>query len=479
MVSNILENFQTHTGVGVKSPYNLPPVKKETNSVTNLQNSDVSKNVNNQNKEKYILPLGLIAGGGLLLYYGVKHPGNVNMFKKHVQNRLIQMEIEINSFETGAKRVIKDYSSAISGYIRNYKQNNNIIPTEFSSNIKRLNTSKQVVNAQDLAFEAIANTEDEHCRAGLPDEGLFRVKFEDLKREAVSQIERKQESTRLLFEDLAHLPRFASGKYSDLVENSESQLITTASVHLEELQDIKLGLVRKFTTDSYREMADFILKNRGLRNEAKVQVIENSFEQVRNLLKLSEDFKPSYDKIPTLDNFSKLTPEDLKPQAKLSDLDGHLTYNVYFEALKNMDFNKITKKDLTQIFYSSPYNNNLKDLGFLIDRLRLRKVVSAQETSDNNKMYDVAIAKLEFLRNKLTSFGKNELIKKCSYDFENMNVEQRRAKLYYISTVSRRLGFDSFEDMDKYMSKNSSIYNALNIREYIDIIKSAPELYFM
>lgn len=478
MVNKILENFHTHTGMGVSPSHTSKPVSKNLGVQQNALSVNAYKHGDNSDSGKYLLPLSLITGGGLLLYYGLKRPNKVSLFNKHVQNRLIQMEVEISSFEKQTKNTIAGCFSEASEYIRAYKQNNNIVPSEFSSNIKNLNNSKQVVDAQDLAFEAITNTDREYFRPGPSDIGNFSVKMDEIKRNVLSQVDRNKENTRLLFEDFTHLPKFENGKHSDLIETSESQLVTTAASYLGQLEKIKLGEVRKAVTDSYNEMAQVIFQNRQLRYEAKKQVVDNAFEQLRFLLKLPEDFQPSYDKIATLGNFAKLTPEELKPQVLPQNLSKLYEHNVFFDAVKMQDFNNVTEDDLTRIFYTSFYNNNLNDLGFLIDRLRLRQVVSAVESPKDSKAYDVVIAKLEFLQNKLADFGKDELIKKCSKDFENMNVEQRKAALYYVSTVSRRLGFDSIELMDKYMAKNSPAYQGLNIREYMDVFKSSPDLYF-
>lgn len=473
MVNVISENFQAYKGMGVKSPYTFKSAQK---NVSMPQDSLTVES--DQSKEKYLLPLSLITGGGLLLYYGLKHPGKVSLFKKHVENRLIQMEVEINNFEKHTRSIINSCFSSAAEHVRAYKQNNNIIPSEFSSNIKKLNSPQKVIDAQDLAFEAITNSDRENFKPGPSEIGEFMVKVDGIRRNALSQIDRKKESTRLLFEDFAHLPRFKDGKYSDLVETSESRLVTTAATLLDQLEMIKLNEIRKAVTDSYREMSGLLFQNRQLRYEAKKQVVDNAFEQLRYLLKLPEDFKPSYGKVATLDNFEKLTAEELKQQTLPKELNNLYEYNVYFDALKSQDFNKVTDDDLTRIFYTAQYNNSLRDLGFLIDRLRLRQFVSSVETPNDGRAYDIAIAKLEFLQNRLFDFGKDELVKKCSKDFEHMDVEQRKAALYYVYTVARRMGFDSIELMDKYMTKNSTVYNGLNIREYMDVFKQSPDLYF-
>ncbi len=474
MANLINEKLQAPVNTGVKPAYTTASEKKEEKKVVPKQDSTPSNN----GLGKLVLPLSLIAGGGILLYLGLRGPKKIEIFNAHVRNKLAQMEIEINGFEQYVDKTIRTSFAEVSEYISKYKKDNDIIPTVFSSNIRRLREPKQVADAQDLAFEAIANSDGEIRRAGASDMGNFMCKVSDVKGRAVSQIDGKKEQVRLLFGDYVHLPRFKDGKYADLMETSESQLVTTAGVYLEQLERMKLAAIRKAVSDQYQDMTDFVVKIRGLRNESKAQVIENSFAQIRRLKGISDDFKPSYNKIATLDNFEKLTPEELAPQVLPSQLEEIYGNDIFIKFLKEHDFNEVTEDDLRRFFYSTPYNNTVKDLGFLVDRLRIRKVV-AEPKPEEAKIYDNMIAKLEFLSNKLNVYGKDELLKKCSRDFEHMNVDQRKAALYYVTTVSRRLGFDSVLQMDEYMVKNSPAYRELNIREYMEIFKENPELYFM
>ena len=113
----------------------------------------------------------------------------------------------------------------------------------------------------------------------------------------------------------------------------------------------------------------------------------------------------------------------------------------------------------------------------MIDRIRLQNELDKSLGQDNEKLYNNTIAKLESLGEKLKNFGEHELLTRCDKDFDNLSAEQKRAKLYYITQVSKRLGFETISDVDKYFANNEK-YNKLNIRKYIEIFNKNPEIYF-
>ena len=105
----------------------------------------------------------------------------------------------------------------------------------------------------------------------------------------------------------------------------------------------------------------------------------------------------------------------------------------------------------------------MQDLGFLIDRLRLRQAVDKAKSPDRASSYDVIVPKLEYLSKRLHEFGKRELFGVLDKDFDHMRLEKKRASVYYVLRVARRLGFDSIQDMDAMMLKENSAYADLNI----------------
>lgn len=471
MVNLITE--KVHSNTNYKPLYNV----SAQSGVQKPKEKELSQPQNKiKNLEKNIIPLSLLTGGGIFLYYGIKSPGKVKIFKNMVHNRLFKMEADMNEFITYSKRLVEATFNEPSEYIKNYKKQNYINPISFFINIKMIDHPNLIAKAQDLAFEALNKNNPEAHRLGASEMDNFASQLEALRRKTLSLIEQKKERTKLIIGDYVHLPKFKNGEHSDLVENAENQLLSMVTSLSEQMENIKDKKLKSVIKNLYKDMAEAIIEARKLRTNAKANIIDESFKHMRNLLKLPQTFIPSYYKIPTLENFEKLTAEELKPRTLPLELKNAFQNNLYIDVLRKKDFAEITNDDLYKIFYSTPYENNLQDLRFLIDRIRIRQVAS--KDSNTNNEYKIIIGKLEYLANKLNDFGTNEILKRSQADFNNMSVEQRRAKLYYISSVSRRLGFDTINEMDEYFSKHNSTYNELNIREYMDTFKSNPDYYF-
>ena len=100
--------------------------------------------------------------------------------------------------------------------------------------------------------------------------------------------------------------------------------------------------------------------------------------------------------------------------------------NNYFLAALEQDFTGLSEADVRKFFYSSSPDNNLRDLGYLIDRLRLRQAILKARNNGKKSVYDTLIPKLEYFSARLNEFGKRELLIRCSADFGSMNVVQRR-----------------------------------------------------
>lgn len=476
MVNSIQDKIASNPYISYNKTYMQSPAL--TVQTPKTLPSDIHKK-NAADWKDILAPLGLVTGGGILLYYGIKTPGKVKLFKNNIRARLFKMEAELNNYNQFVNQTVNESFEGVAKSIREYKDKRFISPSSFILNIKMLHEPKQVSRASDLAFEAIARSDLEYSRPGASDAGNFAVQIDNALRGASNNIEYKKEQTKLYINDLVNIPKFKDGKHSDLIEDSEDQLIaavTSISQQMDKTKDTKLHAVVK---DQFRKVADVITTSRKLRTETKEMAIDTTFSRISDLLEL-EDFTPAYSKIPTLENYEKLTEEQLKAAGLPKAIQTLETNNIYLHAVKTKDFNSLTEEDLYEIFYKSSYNNNLKDLGFLIDRLRVKQeIAKAVGETANADSLNVVIAKLEYLLNRLHTYGSEELIKKAQRDFHNMNVEQRKAALYYVSTVSRRLGFDTVQGMDKYFAKNNELYNSLNIREYMDIFEKSPELYFI
>lgn len=469
MVSLITEKFSIPSNISYNPAYiNTSPVKKQS-----------LKEITPAKKDKTLISLSLAAVGGILLYLGLKSPGKAQIFDKNIRNQVFKMEAEINAYVLYIKGIIDSSFEPISKYIKEYTAHNFINPLGFFANAKMLKEPISVARAQDLAFEAINRNNLEVSKAGASDMDTFAIKIEKIKKETAAKIDQKKEKIKLKIEDYIHLPNLNKDDSSDLTEAAENRLITMASSLSEQMNDIKDKKLNAIVKRQYAKMAEAITTARNLKYETKENVINNVYNHIRELLKLPENFVPSYYKIPTLENFERLTTEELKRTSLPKALKEPHIKNIYLTAIETKDFNNLTNEDLNEIFYKASYDNNLQDLGFLIDRLRIRQVVAkSQNNTIEENTYRVIITKLEYLLNKLHEFGESELLKKCRLNFDNMELEQRRARLYDISTVSRRLGFTTLQEMDSYFAKYNEDYKLLNIREYINIFKNNPDLYF-
>ncbi len=98
-----------------------------------------------------------------------------------------------------------------------------------------------------------------------------------------------------------------------------------------------------------------------------------------------------------------------------------LKFGPFKNVLETVDFSKINKSKLREIFLRLSPECSVDDIGILIDRVRLQDVIDKAQGSNNEQMYGTIISKLEFLSHKLKETGKNELINKVkNTDFEKI-----------------------------------------------------------
>ena len=154
-------------------------------------------------------------------------------------------------------------------------------------------------------------------------------------------------------------------------------------------------------------------------------------------MNLPEDFAPAYSRNFGLENFAKLSAQELKPQILNDELSEIFKFGPFKNVLETVDFSKINKSKLREIFLRLSPECSVDDIGILIDRVRLQDVIDKAQGSNNEQMYGTIISKLEFLSHKLKETGKNELINKVkNTDFEKLNDDQKRAR-FIISLISQ------------------------------------------
>lgn len=436
------------------------------------------KPVSDNKVAKTILPLGLIASGGLLIYYGLKKPNPVKFFNNLVKDRFFQIEKKIKEFSIFNKKLIDSSFKDADNLIDAYKRTTLLDISGFNTKIMEAADAKSAINIQDFAFESIQNSHNQFLRPGPSEFDRYKYHLYKISEDIAPQINHKKTQVDLACRDLTHLPAFKEGKHSDLVEEAETQLVALATSAGSEMNHMHKDKIHGIINTQTKKMAKEITRTREHISTSKNLIIESSFKKIREALNLPESFKPTYSQPKTLDNYEKLTAMELKPHPIPEEVDEAFKHNIFLNILKTQDFEKITQKDLKNMFYMIPPFSDIKDIGIMIDRLRLRNEADKFAGKNNENFYKILIGKLEYLSNKLTELGEKELLERCSKDFDNISVEQRKAQVYYVYDVAKRLGFSDISAMDNYHSKNNSEYINLNIRKYINIIQDNPELYF-
>jgi len=476
MVNFIRERNVSHP-VEVKTLQELMTAKEEKNKEQNINEVQIHNNKNSV--KKLALPILLIGSGGILLYYGIKMPGRLKQFRNGVKNKKFEMNTELSKLGVATWDILDKSFSKTRKYIQNYAAQYCLNPKDYLVYFRTIKEPKKILLCKNLALNAVRRCDNSSYGGGASDFNRFTSFVEQENKVINNFLSRRRQRARQNLKDLANVPAFSDEKYPEHVQAARKELELLADVlsgQVDEIGNKRLNFLLKY---NYKNMRDVVVASRHSRMEAKQAIIDKSFEMVRKALNLPEDFVPSYKKIPAGEKIKTLTAEELKPMRLPSGLKEQYSDNSYFNLLATTDFSKLDSEDLKRIFYSSPYEMSLKDLALLIDEMRLEEVVANSQKSKNSGIFRVAIAKLEHLLHKLNDFGEKELISRASKDFDKMSVEQRHASLYYLSTVSRRLGFASIEEMDKYFAKTNPEYRNLNIRNYMEIFKENPDIYFV
>ncbi len=439
------------------------------------QKSQASNTVDkNNSRKKYVLPAGLLSAGGILLYFGLRNPSKNKLFNNHIKNQIFGMEKKVYEFTAFVRNSIEDIAQESSVYIRKYKASHHINPVEYSSQLKVFRRPEKIAEAQDLSFEAI----ESRTNFGMDDIRKFSSMYTGIKNIAEEKVINKKKIVKSAMDGSVQISLPKTKKYTDMIEQGENNLITmknTLSSQIDEIQKTRFESAVRY---HHGQMAQAITESRRLQYLAKENIINSSYYQVKKILSLPEDFGPSYAKIPQVSDFDdKLTTMELKPITVPPRLK-EIYDDKFFKIALEMDLTDLSEKDVKEIFYNTSPDDNLRDLSYLIDRLRLRQAILKAKNNDKKSVYDVIIPKLEYLSARLNEFGKRELLVKCSANFDSMNTFTRREALSQIFDTASRLGYASITDMDSSLIKESPNYRILNLRNYMKIFRDNPDIYF-
>jgi hypothetical protein len=422
--------------------------------------------------DKKLLPMGLLSAGAILLYLGVRTPSNVKFFNKEVQNHFPKMKEVQDNFFKSLNNILESAFPKSKEHIETFSTSNRTDLATYVSRISHGASAQEVLNSLNSIFEDL--TKRGKYKGGANDFDSFSVKLSKEKRELSENIDLKRHKAKQVLNDFVHVPEFRDGKHKDKIEQARNSLEAYSSKLSNEIDsecDLKLN---EITKQLYCNMKEAIIRKRQSLIGAKEVSIETAFKKFREILGLPESFIPQNKAIPTLTNFSKLSPQELKPKA----LNFETLPNRYLHIVERTDFSKITEKGLENIFAQTSPENNLRDLAFLIDRINLEKALAIAENRPNIKDFDICISKLEFLLNKLHSVGEKELLNRSSINFDNLPAERIRPKLCLIAQTYKKMGITTLENMDEHLVQSNPNYQAFNIRKHIKEFTDNPEEFF-
>lgn len=472
LMSSLLQDRLIQNSANLNNTYTKREEKNINASAVNMVKPKQSSAV------KTLLPMSLIAGGGILVYYGVKKPNKLKFINNLVKERTFEIEKNIKKLSVYIKNIIEDSFKDSHVQIDEYKKSHFFDKSKYITGIEQSQNPKETLSIHDSVFKLIKTNYNDCGQGGASPFDKFIINLANCARNASDKIDEKKWKTGIDCGDLTLLPKSKNQKEDDLLNQGEIRLAALYQSALCQMNGVKEEKLSNTINALSKNMAAAITDNVRELRKVKKEIVDLTFANFREKLNLPETFVPTYSKILSGENLAKLSPEELRPQKLPENLNEIFEHNSYWNAVKTKDFNKLSSKDLQEIFYHTPTTESIGDIGFLVDRIRLQNELDKSLGKNNEKLYNNTIAKLEILGQKLKTFGEHELMTRCSKNFDNITADQKRANLYYITRVAKRLGFDTISDVDKLYANNED-YNKLNIRKYINIFSEKPEMYFV
>lgn len=437
------------------------------------------KQVLSDNKTN-ILAGGLITGGAVLLYMGLTRPGSKASFNKFINSQIREMEKAVNKFADDFGKKVESAFEKTYESISDYRKTHIVKPADYLVQVNAIRDAEKLVEAQDITFDALnsAGRSLGEFRINPMDE--FSVRFNREKTKVLNESARDQNRVVGVLKDCSSLPE-GTKIDEDLLSSGAKRLVAAKDNfidYMEKVRETKLNIVSKF---QYRQMADAVTESRLAQARSKEAVLDKSFEKLREILKSDSDLVPLYE----IRRYDLSGEKSLSNMLKVHRIPKKVQKNfepsVFMKTVAEKDLNELSQKDIEGIYIRIQKGYNLKDLRYLIDRVRLHGAVCSADPKLQNdaRAYKYMEVKLEYLSNLLNDYGERALLKACDCDLGKLNDGQKEAKLYYISRESRRLGYENFGIMNEAMLKTSEEYQKLGISKYADYIEENPELFFM
>lgn len=469
--------------INTKIPY---AKKTVTPNIEFQKNSAAPKKEYFSKIQKFILPTSLIAGGGLLVYLGIRRPSAESIFNKIIKSHRENIEKEAPSFYKYAENAISDFLEKSLQKIYQYeKQHVDNIYEKINNPISQALDTIDIIRKHNNAFKIIDTELNPYLKSGASDFDKFMVEISADKKNLKDMLSAEQYQIRLKMEDNVEIhttdyfrKSIGTKKHDELLKKSQENL----EEYINELQNQMSRFTDKKITSSINLqssiMENIIVEIRDLLKETKENIIISAFDEMSKMLNI-KGFKPSFHNNITLDKFSKLTSDELRPIQTPTELDKMLGKNHYFNIIKTHDFNKLDDKTIKNIFYTVTPYDNINNIKYTIDRIRLLNMAEKTNGIDNSKIYKNVIAKMEALYLKLKNFGEKEFLMLCDQDFNSMSEQELRAKLYYMNKISSRLGYHALTQANRNFIRNYLQYSNLPFKKITEQIQQYPEKYFM
>ena len=462
-------------------------IKKTVTPNIEFQGSSTAPKKENPSKfQKLMLPTSLIAGGGLLIYLGIRRPNAESVFNKIIKSHRENIDNEVPNFYEYTENAIGDFLEKSLQKIYQYKkQHLDNIHKKINNPISKALKPMNIIRRQNNAFKILDTDLNPYLKSGASDFDKFIVEISADKKNLKDILSTKQYQVRLKMEDNIEIHtsdyfRKSVGikKHDELLKKSQNDLqeyINQLQNQMSKFTDKKIYSAINLQSSI---MENIIVEIRDLLKETKENTIISAFDKMSAILNI-KNFKPSFRNNITLDKFSKLTSDELKPIQIPTELNKMLKENHYFNIIKTLDFNKLDDKTIKNIFYAvSPYDN-INNIKYIIDRIRLLNMAEKTNGIDNSKIYKNIIAKMEALYLKLKNFGEKEFLMHCNQNFVSMSEQELRAKLYYMNKISNRLGYHALTQANRNFMRNYVQYSKLPFKKTAEQIRQYPEKYFI